>query len=94
MATSNSTPKLDFFNFSNELGYKIWENHATASGIEALLIANGWEGSDELTAAKYLVNRLQDDLKALARMVDASSYSYVSKQTQDRCANSSIESPH
>lgn len=94
MATSNSTPKLDFFNFSNELGYKIWENRATASGIEALLMLTAWEGSDELTAAKYLINRMQDDLKALASLVDASSYSYVSKQTQDRCANSSVESPH
>lgn len=94
MATSNSTPKLDFFNFSNDLGYKIWESHATASGIEALLIANGWEGSDDLTAAKYLINRLQDDLKALASLVDTSSYSYVSKSIQDHCANSSVESPH
>jgi hypothetical protein len=91
MANANSTPKVDFFNFSNELGYKIWQNHAAASGVEALLILKGWEDSEELTAAKYLINKMQDDLKALASLVDAASYTYVSKQS---CINGMEDSTH
>lgn len=77
-ASDPGTPaKLDYFHFITNVNHELWLIHALSTGIEATLELEDWEDNDGLTAAKFMINDIQNKLKRLAETVDASSYDFT-----------------